>query len=1725
MTAKRPEGYTETRIISKRKAAKNDLPSLSLSTTSNNLYEGLYKGELAINDYAELTGSNPIINATGVYIRVGASEVELTGDKLVRLGPAYVTDDFAGEHVQVGTVVSYSSNLLTINNSDSNQLTINQQIYTLTADKAIEKECTISSYSVDSIVVGSVVPSGATFTNGTNVYLNNHGTATYQLINTKHILSFTGIVKLKVGTIVYSGSGGTGVVSVVNSESYEINNVTGTWPASGGVYTELAGKVDTYSNLTLVLTGINDVTNFYNGRVLYIGTASCIINKVNVSKYEVVGVTGSFTTGQTVYIKARPTVPGINDSRLVRVGQIWLRNTDKAVFINDGKVWQRVTPIEATAQLQGLVELANQQEVDLGADNSRAVTPLTLNTWMENKRIVQELDPAFCIYVDASNGDDGLSNDGSDQYRPFRTIERALLQATKISYVAGQTNDFYGNITINIGPGEYIVDNRPGSPDLVGVGEVQAGAEIINELEIGAVGTAGYNATNSTVQFTLTNNLYTKEIYNGKQIFSVNSEGKVVGKCVLVSSVPDANNNYKVRQLTGAWTGGLSVKVPQHKLYNSVEGGVIVPRGCSLIGYDLRKTKIIPQYLGDLDVWLADDQCQGTGRTSIFKLTGGCLLTSFTFTDNPGILASHHLCTTVEFASSAELSLYYTKVVKGLRLTNKPAMISGDLQAVTQENTIVANTIPSEINSVKGTSPYVFNCSVLSSYGLCGMLIDGNKALGFKSFVTAQFTNVSLQVDSRAFEATGEYKEKWRHYAFKAINKGYVQIVSCFVIANAAQYVVETGGEISITNSCSNFGDLSLVADGSASEALPQDKGGSIVAVIPPKPISSTALQVPILGFKASLMASPPTPSNVPVKIYLDGTEVLDRISPYKLLNDEEINIQGYKTKIVATGAIVGTDTIGGVSYSYINVDNSTQASNTANLAIYSNRNEIDLFPVSIQRRVDRRTQDEKLYWLKVTGLLQSNNKRKPLETFLLKFPDDIGKSIPADNPLFIAITRDKNFDGTALPNGTYYIALLRGGGTVNEIIEDIYPVTNIDSPDDNPTTSLTYLAVSQFLSNYGMTVDEKNAIMVPSSSEKAITGVGIEFLRPSLIRASGHTWEWVGYLNYSTALPKLQNKVLTFQDTLKKIKRETKGGRVFCTGMDENGNFIVGNKVFDLKTGDERNLQGDNNDSKVFKNVTVGQRLLMSPASTLDLRSMNLSINAKTGFSSDTLITSSSDTYAKETQGGFIQLASVSEVQNRAVNLDQINKHKAITPNTLVNLLRSDRNVEDTAGGVDVQDLKITSKLSSKAGATINLTSSISTFTKSTITYANAELKLQGLSATEPTKIQLDNNTEIQVVALDKSIAKYYATTAKPGLVELATTDEVLNRNISFDVNNQVDVFDNIDQYNAITPRTLQQLFRSRRDTGIGGGSPLPKGGVEIRDLKILSKIAVEPPPIDDVSTAPTVDLPKARVSLKEANVNITGTTTNPTTITINKDTQLAGVSSVDPSTFGSYATTSKVGLVELATTGEAKNKVDEYRAITAAVLAHVMDLMLPIGTILESVSTTAPTYGEWKLANGAELNSADYPEYVNAVQPKQTNGKFNLPDRKGKVSVGVSSSYPLFFDDGSHNYGGSVNVTLDVENMPKHTHTIQSDTHHHQVLNDGHSSTLTFVETNERNGGADTDASPSYVYKSARDYTTGDHTHSHNANLTGGTPSLNAKQFSIMQPYVVCNHYVRVK
>ena len=72
-----------------------------------------------------------------------------------------------------------------------------------------------------------------------------------------------------------------------------------------------------------------------------------------------------------------------------------------------------------------------------------------------------------------------------------------------------------------------------------------------------------------------------------------------------------------------------------------------------------------------------------------------------------------------------------------------------------------------------------------------------------------------------------------------------------------------------------------------------------------------------------------------------------------------------------------------------------------------------------------------------------------------------------------------------------------------------------------------------------------------------------VELRRNSIIRASGHTFEYVGFGggNYSAALPEKQDRSLSTQEELISQSLKFDGGVNVYTGMNDAGDFYIGNK------------------------------------------------------------------------------------------------------------------------------------------------------------------------------------------------------------------------------------------------------------------------------------------------------------------------------------------------------------------------------------------------------------------------------------------------------------------------------------------------------------------------------------------------------------------------------------
>ena len=523
------------------------------------------------------------------------------------------------------------------------------------------------------------------------------------------------------------------------------------------------------------------------------------------------------------------------------------------------------------------------------------------------------------LYVNPNDLDatDSIENQGNSLTRPFKTIQRALIEAARFSYQSGLDNDRFSKTTILLYPGEHLVDNRPGwIPDGSGNFRLRNGL-----------------TSSDFPNFSLTTN------------FDLTTENNAL---------------YKL---------------------NSVHGGVILPRGTSLVGLDLRKTKIRPKYVPDPEnvnvertaIFRVTGTCY-SWQFSIFDGDPNGVVykdyTSNSFVPN----FSHHKLTCFEYADGkndvkindafitdfdagrTDLDIFYEKVGlaygpssgreiqpnypdAGLDIQPKidefrivgpksgaigitsikagngvtpstevtvtlenalfgldvdtPIKISNvgtdsyngqfvvsDVLASTAEGTtqfkysvsnapadalptVTGSQVDLQSDTVTSASPYIFNISLRSVFGMCGMHADGSKALGFKSMVVAQFTGIGLQKDKNAFvkynSSSGEYKDstfagnanlpedssavfkpEYENFHIKASNDSVIQIVSCFAIGYANHFVTESGGDLSVTNSNSNFGAKALVSKGFKQNSFVRDDVGYITHIIPPKELETS---------------------------------------------------------------------------------------------------------------------------------------------------------------------------------------------------------------------------------------------------------------------------------------------------------------------------------------------------------------------------------------------------------------------------------------------------------------------------------------------------------------------------------------------------------------------------------------------------------------------------------------------------------------------------------------------------------------------------------------------------------------------------------------------------------------------------------------------------------------------------------------------------------------------
>ena len=149
---------------------------------------------------------------------------------------------------------------------------------------------------------------------------------------------------------------------------------------------------------------------------------------------------------------------------------------------------------------------------------------------------------------------------------------------------------------------------------------------------------------------------------------------------------------------------------------------------------------------------------------------------------------------------------------------------------------------------------------------------------------TGSFATTPYHTDGRAY-----FKNEWRNAHVRLSNDAFIQAVSIFAVGFADHFLIESGADISITNSNSNFGNTAWDAIGYKGFAFFQDKHGFVTDIVPPETIDlDDTTQPPYYGVDI-LASKEPSGST---RVYLAGEpeEIADPDStPTYILQDYKV--------------------------------------------------------------------------------------------------------------------------------------------------------------------------------------------------------------------------------------------------------------------------------------------------------------------------------------------------------------------------------------------------------------------------------------------------------------------------------------------------------------------------------------------------------------------------------------------------------------------------------------------------------------------------------------------------------------------------------------------------------------------------------------------------------------------------------------------------------------------
>lgn len=459
-------------------------------------------------------------------------------------------------------------------------------------------------------------------------------------------------------------------------------------------------------------------------------------------------------------------------------------------------------------------------------------------------------------------------------------------------------------------------------------------------------------------------------------------------------------------------------------------------------------------------------------------------------------------------------------------------------------------------------SPYIQNCSILSFLGGNGILVDGSKIQDNnfpaiaeeaerppegdiprfgKSMVAAAFTMIS-------FGGVG-----WR-----TINDGYAQVVSCFQIFCRYGSLTQSGGYLSITNSATNFGLYALRSTGFSPNSFVFDRGH----------IAATGVAGGLQTLRTIGLGRSDQDLYI-LRFYdSDNNDVTSSFKP--LVVSEEFNVADSLDTVNDIFTIPGHPFTNGESLVYYG-DEQVLPKLVIDGLISGNQYYVSYIDASQFKLYE----DDSL-----TRPVSLGSTFVGINTFVKNNQDFFAYEILDGHSSYQRISLASSPPNLTFVTGREVQQTIVGGAAVGyaltynstsrELIvsvEEVSGIRNFFSStsgfpifDHSPApVGVAVTAVAGISTYYTI-----NCKVESTLSGNVIPNIGdlpenyqLRFHRPSIINSSSHTWEYSGSGVDYNALPQNGGKGNPASEQVSE-----QGGRVFCSGTNELGDFKIGDFI-----------------------------------------------------------------------------------------------------------------------------------------------------------------------------------------------------------------------------------------------------------------------------------------------------------------------------------------------------------------------------------------------------------------------------------------------------------------------------------------------------------------------------------------------------------------------------------